>query len=70
MDGVAGRFQAAKEPRAVSRKEKWGIAVLIGVLAACALGLVLMRSRPEGTLRGFQNNVIVEQRLINLQKSR
>ncbi len=54
----------------MSSKEKWGIAVLIGILSACAVGLIWMWTRPEGPYRGFDNNVVVEQRLINLQKSR
>ncbi len=54
----------------MSSKEKWGVAVLIGILSACAMGLIWMRTRPEGPYRGFDNNVVVEQRLHNLQKSR
>lgn len=54
----------------VKPRERMGLIVLIGVL--CILGVLLYftMERPSGPSRGFSDSAIVQQRIINLKKSR
>lgn len=53
----------------MTRRDKIGIGVIIALMAL--LGVVLVWTfRPMGTAnRSFEDSVIVQQRIINLQKS-
>ena len=54
---------------AMTRKDRIGLYVLMGLFAMFGLLLYFTVDRPSGTLRGIENNVIVEQR-IKMLKSR
>lgn len=53
---------------ALSRQDKVGIIVLVSILSSLILILALTIERPDGPVRGFSDNVIVQQRIKNLQK--
>lgn len=54
----------------MKRQEKMGAIVLVGLLSILAIVLFFSTTRPSGPGRGFDNNVIVQQRVINLNKSK
>jgi hypothetical protein len=53
----------------MTSRDKLGVGIIIGLLAL--LGVVLVWTfRPVGTAnRGYEDNVVVQQRVINTQKS-
>ncbi|MBX3177853.1 MAG: hypothetical protein KF886_10865 [Candidatus Hydrogenedentes bacterium] len=53
----------------MSSKEKIGVAVIIGLFLVFGLILFLTIESPGGT-GSFENNVIIDQRVRNLEKSR
>ena len=54
---------------AMTRKDRIGLYVLLGLFAMFGLLLYFTVDRPSGTTRSIENNVIVEQR-IKILKSR
>lgn len=54
----------------MAQRERIGALILIGLMCILGLLLVFLMDRPDGPGRGFNNNVIVQQRLINLKKSK
>ena len=52
---------------AMTRKDRIGLYVLLGLFAAFGLLLYFTVDRPSGTTRSIENNVIVEQRIKNLK---
>ena len=54
----------------MSSKDKIGVTVIIGVLLFLGLALLITFQRPTGPLRDFDENVIVQQRIKNLERNR
>ena len=52
---------------ALSKRDRIGLLVLVGIFCVFGILLFVTVDRPTGPSRGFQNNVVVEQRLKNLQ---
>lgn len=52
----------------MTQRDKVGIAVLIGLFGALALALYFTAERPSGASRSIENNVIIDQRVRNLNK--
>ena len=55
---------------AMSRQEKVGVVVLISILSALIITLVFTIKRPTGPVRDFDESVIVQQRIRNLENDR
>jgi hypothetical protein len=53
----------------VSKKDKIGVAVIIGIVVFLIVAMLIM-SRGDFGNRGWTNNRLVEQRLINIRKSK
>lgn len=54
----------------MSRRDKVGLAVLIALFITFAVVLVVMM-KPRGPAKyGFEDNIFVKQRIVNVQKSR
>lgn len=51
----------------MSTRDKVGLAIVIGIFCLFGIILALMIDRPSGPTRGFEDNVIVEQRIKNLE---
>ncbi len=47
----------------MTRKNKIGISVIIGFFVVLALLLWLTIERPDGPTRGFDDNVLIQQRM-------
>jgi hypothetical protein len=54
----------------MTRRDKIGIGVIIGLFALLGFLLVLTFKAPEGNARGPQDSIWVKQRVLNLKKSR
>lgn len=54
----------------MSNRDKIGVSVIIGVLLFLALALLVTFQRPTGPSYGFEDNVIVQQRIKNLERNR
>jgi len=54
----------------MTRKEKIGLWVIVGILSVLGIILAMTVDRPEGPTRGFDDNALVEQRMKNLERSR
>ena len=54
----------------MTQREKVGVVVLIGLFAALGLALYLTVKRPSNKNGSFENNVIIDQRVRNLNNSR
>ena len=52
---------------ALTRKDRIGLYVLIGLFSAFGLLLYFTVDRPSGPGRSIENNIIVEQRMKNLK---
>ena len=52
----------------MTQKEKKGIGVLIGLFLVLGLALYLSVKRPANSSGSFENNVIIDQRVRNLNK--
>ncbi len=55
---------------AMTRKDRIGLYVLLGLFAMFGLLMYFTVDRPSGTTRSIENNVIVEQRIKNLESRR
>ena len=55
---------------AMTRRDRIGLYVLVGLFSVFGLLLYFTVDRPSGTTRGIENNVIVEQRIKNLNSRR
>lgn len=53
----------------MTSKEKIGVAVIIGLFVICGLILYFTIESPNGGTGSFENNVIIDQRVRNLEKS-
>jgi hypothetical protein len=51
----------------LTRRDKIGLAILISIFLVFGLILAVMTERPTGETRGFENNVLIEQRMKNLE---
>ena len=54
----------------MTQREKIGVVVLVGLFTALGLALYLTVERPSNKNGSFENNVIIDQRIQNLNKSR
>ena len=54
----------------MSNKDRVGVIVIVGVLLFLGLALLITFQRPTGPLRDFDENVIVQQRIKNLERNR
>lgn len=52
---------------AMTKRDRIGLYVLVGLFTVFGLLLYFTVDRPSGTIRGIENNVIVEQRIKNLK---
>lgn len=52
---------------AMTRKDRIGLYVLVGLFSMFGLLLYFTVDRPSGPTRSIENNVIVEQRIKNLK---
>lgn len=52
---------------ALSKRDRIGLLLLVGLFCVFGILLLVTVDRPTGPSRGFQNNVIVEQRVKNLE---
>ncbi|MCF6286620.1 MAG: hypothetical protein L3K26_15710 [Candidatus Hydrogenedentes bacterium] len=52
----------------MTQKEKVGVAVIVALFAGLALTLYLTIDRPTNKGGSFENNVIIDQRVRNLNK--
>ena len=52
---------------AMTKRDRIGLYVLIGLFSMFGLMLYFTVDRPSGTARSIENNVIVEQRIKNLE---
>lgn len=55
---------------AIPKKDRIGLYVLLGLFTMFGLLLFFTVDRPTGTTRSIENNVIVEQRIKNLESRR
>tara|TARA_R110001592_G_scaffold66047_2_gene202720 strand:+ start:63 stop:227 length:165 start_codon:yes stop_codon:yes gene_type:complete len=53
----------------MTNRDKTGLAILIGLFAALALALFLTMDRPSSSTGSFENNVLIDQRVRNLNKT-
>ena len=51
----------------LTRRDKVGLVVLISIFIVFGIILALTTDRPTGEVRGFENNVLIEQRMKNLE---
>lgn len=51
----------------LTRRDKIGLAVLVLIFVVFGIILAVTTERPSGPSRSFENNVIVERRLQNLE---
>lgn len=54
----------------MTQKEKIGIGVIVGLFIAFGLVLYFTIPRPTGTPNSFESNVLIDQRIKNVEKSR
>ena len=54
---------------AMSRRDRIGLLILVGMFCAFGILLYITVDRPSGPVRGFENNAVVEQRIKNLQNN-
>jgi len=54
----------------MTQQEKVGVGILIGLFAVLALTLYFTIQRPTGGTGSLENNVIIDQRVRNLNQSR
>lgn len=54
----------------MTRREKIGAGILVCLMSFFALLLVFTIKRPTGPTRGFSDNVLIQQRIKNLQNQR
>jgi hypothetical protein len=54
---------------ALSRRDRIGLILLVGLFCALGVLLFLTVDRPTGPLRNFENNAVIEQRMKNQQQS-
>lgn len=52
---------------ALGKRERVGVAVLVGLFVALGILLYFTIDRPEGPSRSIENNVIIEQRMKNIE---
>lgn len=52
---------------AMTRKDRLGLYILLGIFSIFGLLLYFTVDRPTGTTRSIENNFIVEQRIKNLK---
>ncbi len=52
---------------ALSARDRIGLLVLIGLFCVFGILLYITIDRPSGPQRDFQNNVVIQQRMKNLQ---
>ena len=52
------------------RRDKIGIVVIVALFITLGVIYVVTVDRPEGPLRGFSDNVVVKQTIINQNKSK
>lgn len=52
---------------AMTRRDRTGVYVLVGLFTVFGLLLYFFVERPTGVTRSIENNVIVEQRIKNLK---
>ena len=52
----------------MTQREKVGVVVIIGLFTVLALILYLTIERPTGKSGSFENNVVIDQRVRNLNK--
>lgn len=52
----------------MTSRDKIGVAVIIGLLGVFVLALYITIKRPTSSSGSFENNVIIEQRVKNLNK--
>ncbi len=55
---------------ALSRRDRIGLMVLLGLFCVFGILLFLTVERPSGPLRNFENNAVIEQRMKNQQQER
>jgi hypothetical protein len=55
---------------ALSKKDKQGIVILVVMFVLLGIALILTLPSPEGPGRGWSENVLVEQRMNNLERNR
>jgi hypothetical protein len=53
----------------MTQKEKIGLGVLVGLFIALGLALFVTVKRPSNSGGSFENNVIIDQRVRNLNKN-
>lgn len=51
----------------LTRRDKIGLVVLISIFVVFGIILAIMTERPTGETRGFENNVLIQQRMKNLE---
>lgn len=51
----------------LTRRDKIGLAILISIFVVLGIILAVTTDRPTGEVRGFENNVLIEQRMRNLE---
>ena len=52
---------------ALSKRDRIGLMVLVGLFCVFGILLFLTVDRPSGPLRNFENNAVIEQRIKNQQ---
>ncbi len=50
----------------LSKRDRLGLGILISILVLFGIILAATTKRPTGEVRGFENNVLIEQRMKNL----
>lgn len=53
---------------ALSKRDRVGLVLLIGLFSIFALLLFFTVDRPSGAARGIENNVLIEQRMESLRE--
>ncbi len=54
----------------MTRRDKYGVAVLVALFGVLFVLLILTSKRYGSASNSYENSVIVQQRVINLQKSK
>lgn len=54
----------------MTQKDKIGVVVIIGLFVVLGVILFITIDRPSGSPGSFENNVIIDQRVKNVNKSR
>ena len=66
----AGALQATRRGAAMTARERRGVVIFVLLFLGLGTALAILLRRDSPATGTFEDNPIVEQRLINLQKSR